>query len=541
VQADGRPITATRFTAPEHLRRVTSEGFRRASEGQTGVAEYEDYRGVRVLGSYAPFSPAQVPGAPRWVILSEIDLEEALEPMHELERELAYLSLLIIALALAVVAFASRMVTRPLRELEAAAVGISQGDWSRRVAVGTHDEFGRLGLSFNSMARKTEETLGALTRTNRSLNESEALLADAQRAGQLGSWSLDLVSDQLTWSKEHYRLFGVQPGSFVPTLDAMHARVHPDDLAALKLAEKAALEDRTAFDVDYRILRGPEEVRYIHSTGTVTLGADGRPASFHGSSQDVTDRKRLELALREQFAALQKLDELKTTFVGAITHDLRTPITVILGYAELLEDGSEGELTAAQRNDVQLIRRSGLQLARMIADLLDSARLEAGTLELAEAPTDMTALMCAEVEAFRPKALGAGLKLEVDVPEDAPLVCADADRMERVVANFLGNAIKFTPPGGTVRVTARVEDNAFVGSVSDTGPGIDPADVPKLFQRFSQLEEGRRHRGGTGLGLSIAKAIVEAHEGSVGVTSTPGRGSTFWFRLPLSMGNSSAA
>ncbi len=239
-----------------------------------------------------------------------------------------------------------------------------------------------------------------------------------------------------------------------------------------------------------------------------------------------------EAALRQaELDQARELDRLKTNFVGAVSHDLRTPLTSIMGYAEFLEDEIAGSLSDQQLEFVQQIHKGARRLEYLLNDLLDFARLDAGTFKLTLGRTDLQAKLREVAESLRPQIEDAQLALSLDT-EAAPLVVAmDEPRIERVLINLLTNAIKFTPPGGSIRLEARLDGDRVICEVKDTGEGIAPADVPKLFRHFSQLKNGVK-RGGTGLGLSICKAIVEAHGGAIGVRSTLGQGSTFWFSLP---------
>lgn len=252
---------------------------------------------------------------------------------------------------------------------------------------------------------------------------------------------------------------------------------------------------------------------------------EARTAELRASLAESTRRQG-------ELEQVRELDRLKTNFVGAVSHDLRTPLTSIMGYAEFLEDGIGGDLSGDQQAFVTQIMKSADRLERLLNDLLDFARLDAGTFKLALQTTDLHAKLVEVAESVHPQVEGAMLTLDVAVT-DAPLfVSMDVQRIERVLINFLSNAIKFTLPGGTIRMETRLEGDRVICEVSDNGEGIAAEELPQLFQRFSQLKSGQR-KGGTGLGLSICKAIVEAHGGEVGVRSQLGQGSTFWFSLPL--------
>jgi PAS domain S-box-containing protein len=258
---------------------------------------------------------------------------------------------------------------------------------------------------------------------------------------------------------------------------------------------------------------------------------------------DITERKRAEeerarLQAQEQEAraevkAAKELERLKNDLVNSVTHELRTPLTSIKGYVEFLEDGLGGPLSPEQEAFVHQIEKGADRLAWLVDDLLDFARIDAGTFQVRLEDGELGAKVREIVESLRPQAEDAHLRLEVVLPE-APLTARmDVHRIGQVLINLLNNAIKFTPPGGTIRVTAFQADGQLRCEVADTGIGIPSTELPKLFQRFSQLEGGLKQGVGTGLGLNITKSIVEAHGGRIGVESEPGKGSTFWFTLPI--------
>jgi signal transduction histidine kinase len=253
---------------------------------------------------------------------------------------------------------------------------------------------------------------------------------------------------------------------------------------------------------------------------------------------DMTERRRVEdlrareQAARAEVAAARQLDKLKTNFVNAISHELRTPLTSIKGYAEFLEDELQGPLNPDQASFVREIEVGARRLEALIDDLLDFARIDAGTFTLHPRPFDLQDKVREVLSSLHPQAQKARVQLEPDLAPDPIVVEADPQRVGQVLFNLIGNAIKFTQGGGTITLRTRRTPDTVRCEVVDNGIGIAPEDQAKLFQRFSQLEAGARV-GGTGLGLSISKAIVEAHQGAIGVTSEQGRGSTFWFSLPV--------
>lgn len=250
------------------------------------------------------------------------------------------------------------------------------------------------------------------------------------------------------------------------------------------------------------------------------------------AAEELTNAMAQEAFAREELATLRRLDQLKSDLVNAVSHELRTPLTVTTGYAELLQDGVGGKLTPEQARIVEKIQEATHRLERLVGDLLDFARLESGMFRLNCSTGDLRAAVSMVDEQVQPLAQAAGVTLVLEVPAEPLIGVFDQARVEQVLTNFLTNAIKFSPTGGKVAIKCDRSAAGLGCSVSDAGPGIPPEDVSNLFQRFSQLSEGRRKGTGSGLGLFIARSIVEAHGGQVGVDSKIGEGSTFWFHLP---------
>jgi two-component system phosphate regulon sensor histidine kinase PhoR len=182
---------------------------------------------------------------------------------------------------------------------------------------------------------------------------------------------------------------------------------------------------------------------------------------------------------------------------------------------------------------VRHIQRGSSQLRRLVDDLLDFARAEAGTLRIVKATTNLAETLSRTIESLAPAARDHQLRIESVLPVGPVWAVADAGRISQVLTNLLGNSIKFTPKGGAIRVVLTTSPSELRIEVQDSGIGIDPEHLPRLFQKFYQVDSSfSRRRGGVGLGLSIAQSIVEAHGGRIGVESLPGHGSTFWFTLP---------
>jgi len=220
---------------------------------------------------------------------------------------------------------------------------------------------------------------------------------------------------------------------------------------------------------------------------------------------------------------------IRDDLLATVAHDLKTPIATVFTATALLDDQ---RLDHAQRHHfLELIQRSATQIKKLIDDLVDVAAIEAGALRLQLSTVAVGGLLDAVWEAFEPQARAAGISLRCDCAAAWRFeVRADQDRIYQVLGNLVSNAIKFTKPGGSIRVTARASDRFVWIAVKDTGIGINAEELPHIFERFWQANHQKR--AGAGLGLAIAKGIIEAHGGTLGVRSTLGMGSTFYCRLP---------
>jgi two-component system phosphate regulon sensor histidine kinase PhoR len=233
--------------------------------------------------------------------------------------------------------------------------------------------------------------------------------------------------------------------------------------------------------------------------------------------------------IMQDITHLKELDRIKSEFVTTVSHDLRSPLTAIMGYVDLIERA--GPVTDQQRDFIQRVQANVQNITGLIGDLLDLGRIEAG-LDGASEKTPLSVLARYAVEGLRASADAKMLHLEMDLPDDLPLVMGDPIRLRQMIGNLLENAIKYTPLGGNVRVAALADGGQVILRVSDSGPGIPPADQPYLFDKFFRGTNIEADTPGTGLGLSIVKSIVEHHQGRIWVDSEMGKGTTFTVVLP---------
>jgi signal transduction histidine kinase len=266
-------------------------------------------------------------------------------------------------------------------------------------------------------------------------------------------------------------------------------------------------------------LSTPESRRFIRATASPVV-TPGRAAELGTvfALRDVTLERELE--------------KMKEDFLHYITHDLRNPLGSAVGFLDILLKGTTGVLNADQHSIVSSVRRSTTRLMGLINNILDIAKMEAGRVRLQLKPTSLAGIAGRSIGILEQLGKAKRLKVRLDAAEEFT-VMADGDMIERVFTNLLGNAIKFTPEAGAITLSLRDDGTNIVCGVEDTGEGIPPEYLSRVFEKFEQVQGNRR--GGTGLGLTISRFFVESHLGRIWVESEVGRGSRFYFTVPKNL------
>jgi PAS domain S-box-containing protein len=432
-------------------------------------------------------------------------------------------------------------------------------------AAGLHAAFGFPILSgekflgvmefFSHEIREPDETLLATFRgigsqigqfverkqSEQELFESRERLIMAMQASGMGTWTRELDgTNRVQWSPELEAIFGLAPGEFPETEEAFFDFVHPEDRESLSQAVSEAIANQTDYEIDFRYTTKDGKPGWMIGRGRAFYRASGEPYRLAGLGWDITERKRAEeereqLIHREHAARTEaeEANRIKDEFLATLSHELRTPLTAMLGWLSMLQTQTlDGGTT---QHAIEIVERNAKAQAQLIEDLVDVSRIAGGKLNLEVRSMELMPVIAAAVDIVRPAANARGVQIEIVGDPAVGPVSGDPARLQQVIWNLLSNAVKFTNRDGHVYVLLRRSGSSAELLVRDTGIGIDPDFLPRVFERFRQAESPvtRSHRG-LGLGLAIVRHLTELHGGTVSAESPgEGLGATFTITLPL--------
>jgi PAS domain S-box-containing protein len=341
--------------------------------------------------------------------------------------------------------------------------------------------------------------------------QSNAQLIEAQRVAHMGSWEWDLADNNITWSEELYRIFGLDPREYEPTFESFISLVHPDDRSIVEAMDGDADSGQDSFTHVYRIVRPSGETIFVQASGKVILDDAGQTTKMIGTAQDITERKEQE-SYRERF-------------IANAAHELRTPLTSLLGLTELLSRSRHRMTEDRVAMAFEAAVRSGQRLSLLVDNLLDLSKLQQGAVQINPEPVDIGPLSRGLLESASVPA-GASVAVEVD---DDLVALADPVRLDQVLQNLFTNAFRYGGPEIVLEGTSAGAD--VVISVSDNGPGVEQELVPHLFDPFAR-GSGSSEVGGSGLGLAIVRMLVDASGGDIWYENGRAGGARFCIRLP---------
>jgi len=369
--------------------------------------------------------------------------------------------------------------------------------------------------------------LGERSKTEERQRSSEELLRQTQSVARIGSWRLNLIRDELEWSDENYRIFGIPLGSKL-NYKCFLDLVHPDDRAKVDSAWQASLKGGP-YLVQHRIVVGGE-TRWIEERAQFDYDARGNAISGTGSTQDITEHKEVEFRQLDTLRELEEKEKSRARFLAAAGHDLRQPVAAANLFLDALKHTSP---TPSQSELIDKLDQSMQIFSNQLGRLLDISKFDAGLIKPEIRTLDLTKVFNWLEQNFAQLALEKQLRFKFHFPLDKPLIVrTDIDLLESVLMNLVSNAIKFTSRGG-ILIGARQRKDSVLLQVWDTGIGIGETDLPHIFEEFFQVANPQRNRdAGLGLGLSIGQRAVTLLGSQIVCRSRLGRGSVFEFSLP---------
>jgi signal transduction histidine kinase len=587
---------------------------------ETG-AHYRDALTRRALGTTEPMvqeahtpqgevfydfaTPVLVLNQPHAVARIGISIADEMRLIRRTRNMILGMGVLTLISGLVWAHFQARRLTWPIQALARGARAVALGDLAHRITLERQDEIGHLANAFNRMAeslqtrvevdRELSSTLNLRTvlttlvrHAQRSCEADLAFLAYRERgaseaavaatAGTIGTtihdWIITLGQGHAGWILQEGRTPRVDER--VPTPSPDEAKIHAEEQVVTTIQTPITLQGDCIGVLG--IGRRREGVFDDGATHTLARLADQAAVALANAlayreieqlnlsletkvAERTQELSEANTALEVSHEKLKALDRLKSEFVSNVSHELRTPLTAIRMTVDNLFDGVIGDLSPILERYLSRIRSNTDRLVRLIADLLDLSRIEAGRIELHPTVIPVTEVISEAAESLRPMASQEGIELTVFPLTGDLTVFADRDKLQQILINLVGNAVKFTPRGGRVSVAARRVDwaNGQIGDLSrpidqlttrpvdsgivefiveDTGQGIPPEELAAIFDKFHQVRrDGQEKTPGTGLGLAIAKSLVELQGGRIRVESELGRGSRFLFTLPAAGGS----
>lgn len=425
------------------------------------------------------------------------------------QEQMAIFLFLGTVIAVAFMIFVGKWILNPINRLILSAEAIRDGNLDLVVQVDSRDEIGRLSETFNDMAlslralRRSDQA--KLARTREAAKETFSRLPDAVAIA-----ALDGKIEMATESAKKF--FGLKVGALVQDTAVEHL---------IRLFYNIVDQDHLQHPAEEKLFQlfVSGEERYFQANAAPMTDRDGRLTGVILIMKDVTQQRQVE--------------ELRSGLVAMVSHQLKTPLTSIQMAVHLLLEEKAGPLTEKQTELLLAAREDSDHLQQILHDLLDISRIESGRIRMDCQDTYAQSLVLDAVEPFRRAAQEGGVELKIQLPDDLPEVLADPVQIAHVFSNLLSNALRFTAPGGSITVSAMLEEQMVRFSVTDTGSGIPHQFMQRIFEQFFRAPD-QKSQTGAGLGLAIAKEIVEAHGGNIDVVSQEGKGTTFSFTLKRS-------
>ena len=377
------------------------------------------------------------------------------------------------------------------------------------------DKSGRI-LGISKIARDITEQI----QTQRDIKSYSQRLELATSSGGIGVWEYNFTDGALIWDERMFELYGISAQHFPGTYEAWQSALHPEDSEKAEAELNSAINGEQDFNTEFRIILPDSTERTLKAAALVVKDEAGKPERMIGINSDITEQKQIE--------------RMKNEFISTVSHELRTPLTSIQGALGLILGGATGELPEQSKKLLEIANNNSSRLIRLINDILDIEKIEAGKIVFNLKPVEVMPLVQQTIDSNQ--AYASNLGVDMVLTEQAPDTCvlADQDRLIQVLTNLLSNAAKFSFKDQPVEIAVRQTEQTVRFSVTNTGLGISEAFKKSIFGKFSQADASNtRQKGGTGLGLHICKVIVEKLGGQIGFESEINKKTCFFFDLPI--------
>lgn len=375
----------------------------------------------------------------------------------------------------------------------------------------------------------------AIKKHEQALLSREQQLSEAEAIGHMGHWHWATDQQDIRFSDEIFRIFGVTRSNFHPTLDSVNAMLHRRDVGRMMQAFQRAIIAQNDHEIDFRVIRPDGEIRHVRCQGRCEFDHAGDVTGLYGIMQDVTETMQHERDLLAAKESAERAYAAKSQFLANMSHELRTPLNAIIGFSEMMQQQLLGPLGNDRYLDyIKGINDSGQHLLDLITDILDMSKIEAGKYELDLIETNVSKVLRMAVHMIEGRAVEQGIKVGVKMPDDNIQIVADRRAVMQIVLNLLSNAVKFSHQNGSVEVECVKKADHILIRVKDNGIGIPAHKLSTITNPFEQAaNQYTRSHEGSGLGLSITKELAELHGGGIHIESTLNVGTTVTIRLPL--------
>ena len=514
---------------------IKSEGITEVTRGKVGEGLYVNYKNVPVLGGYVWIDNLDL------ALLGEISQTEAFEPADRLARDILLIGLSSAGILLTAVYLIARRISQPILAIADAANQVSSGNLNAQAAVLTEDEIGVLAIAFNQMTSQLKMSGEQLADYSRTLEQKVE-----QRTSEIKA-IIDNMVDGLVVVDGENRITQFNPaiaGMVGVSSKAVSAAKNYTDVfkeqAIANLVANTRANPKQVFSEEFSL---PDR-----RTGKAVATSIYRDIDTSENAEPITSYLGTVILIRD-ITAEKEVDRMKTDFISTVSHELRTPLTSVLGFAKLIQKKLEESILPLIQTDDKKVNRSirqvteniaiivseGTRLTKLINEVLDVAKIEAGKMQWNMDRLEITEVIDRAFAATSALFEQKGLEPIKAIAADLPKIEGDKDRLIQVVINLISNAVKFTDKG-CITCQVKQQDQSIVVSVTDQGVGISESDQPKVFEKFKQVGDTLTDKPqGTGLGLPISREIVEYHGGKIWVESELGKGSTFSFSLPIAL------